>query len=126
MGLDNGIVIKSNKRIKVPFWVRPTYRTPNMDGIELCYWRKCWGLGNDILNVLDDSEDDYSYSIDEVQVKRIMKKIQIYFRHHNWWNNSFWAWQEIRPRLIRDLINLHWLARYMKKNDVEVYFYDSY
>lgn len=130
MGLDNGIVIKANKEIKAPFWVKlDFYNNLNRNTAEVCYWRKCYGLRRKILDSFPcHDEEAGGIFLCRDDVEDIAKIIQSFCDPNNWekTGDSIWQWQEIKWTLLQQWINLHWLARYMKHNDVEVYFYDSY
>ena len=126
MGLDNGIVFQNDVGIDAPFWVK--IESCNYDETEVCYWRKCWGIRNAVINLFDN-EDQYMYMLDRdtvIQIGKILKQ----FSNKKYWEthgHSIWEWSEIKRRLRRQRIALHWLARCMKKYpDLYVYFYDSY
>lgn len=130
IGLDNGIIINSNKEIKAPFWVKLDFFN-NLDRTcaEVCYWRKCWGLRNCIIDTLIEKEEDfYDCPLNVSDINNILEIIQYFIVPSNWEREgrSIWSWDEIKWRLLQQWINLHWLARYMEKNEIEVYFYDSY
>ena len=130
MGLDNGIIIKANKEIKAPFWVKlDFFNNLNRTRAEVCYWRKCWGIRNLIIDELNNGDEDffeYRLSVSDIHnIRRVLK----YFNNRKRWTRfgqSIWDWDEIKWKLVYQQINLYWLAQYMEKNEVEVYFYDSY
>lgn len=130
MGLDNGIVIKANKEIKAPFWIHLEYfDSMQHNHAEICYWRKCWGIRNLIIDkLIDDKEDSGEYELSITDVNNI-RRVLAYFNSAKKWerdSDSIWEWKEIRFTLLRQRVRLLWLTRYMKKNNVKVYFYDSY
>lgn len=96
---------------------------------EVCYWRKCWGIRNLIIDELVDSNEDFGeYELSITDVNNI-RRVLAYFNSAKRWaryDHSIWEWKEIRFILLRQRVRLLWLARYMKKNNVKVYFYDSY
>ena len=48
MGLDNGLVIrKRNQKVSK----------------EIAYWRKCWNVRRDILDIINSTEEKYCYEI---------------------------------------------------------------
>ena len=121
IGLDNGIKIKSENIIKYPFYISPHSED------NFCYWRRCWCLRNDIFRfVLKEEEEKYDYKLTTENIINIRKTIGNFFKYPYWWNNADWSWKEVRWILRKDYIRLLWLERYMKKHNVEVYFYDSY
>lgn len=126
MGLDNGIVFQNDVGIDAPFWVK--IEGCNYDETEVCYWRKCWGIRNAIVNLFDN-EDQYLYMLDRdavIQIGKILKQ----FSNKKYWESyarSIWSYKDMKRTLRRQRIALHWLARCMKKYpDLYVYFYDSY
>lgn len=129
MGLDNGIVVRKGKgrnpRVK-DYWDG----IDAGDDIEVAYWRKCWGIRDEILEVLGadiDGGGDYKLDLDKMRdVITVLKK----FTKRDYWNenaDSIWEFDEFKSnqrRIIRNLIRVY---RWMKKEpDLEVYFYDSY
>ena len=60
MGLENGIVIKSNKEIKAPFWIKLDFFN-NLDRTRagVCYWRRCYGLRDRIVDILIEKKGDF-------------------------------------------------------------------
>ena len=133
MGLDNHIIVKYDKKIKSPFWKKmETWPFCGEKVIELCYWRKCWGLRNSIINhLLEEGEEEDKqgiYPLDASDVENI-RRVVTYFLHRRRWNregNSIWLWEEIRFTLIQHYFRLAWLERQMKKNGLEAWFLDSY
>lgn len=129
MGLDNGIVVRNGKgrnlRVK-DYW----------DGIdagndiEVAYWRKCWGIRDEILEVLGadiDGGGDYKLDLDKMRdVITVLKK----FTKRDYWNenaDSIWEFDEFKSNQRRIIRNLIRILKWMKKEpDLEVYFYDSY
>jgi hypothetical protein len=63
MGLDNGIVVKNLDRNNIPNFIKlPFGWDLEKDHIEIAYWRKCWGIRNDILDILHGSFKGESYA----------------------------------------------------------------
>ncbi len=132
MGLDNGIILKKSiKEIKIPWYVSVDYRSNNTK-VEVCYWRKCWGIRGEILDIFDEQDimsGGYEYQIKSEHISKIVKVIKKYLNKKYWEENarSIWEYREYFPRNIQNIINLLWLKRYLKENpNVECYFYDSY
>jgi hypothetical protein len=127
MGLDNGIYIRNFKEVapsKVPWFVM-------LDGGDVCYWRKCWGIRCAIYNALhaEDNGEKYEFKVEEDDIPAIIKELEK-FLDKDYWNenaDSIWEYEDIRPSLIMQIKNLLWLRQYMLENPkVECYFYDSY
>ena len=69
MGLDNGIWVKSNHR-KITREMLPTeLEYPfNFNDTEILYWRKNWGLRNDVVHTFESSVDsEFIYLIETPQ-----------------------------------------------------------
>ena len=130
MGLDNGIYIKGYK--KKPFYVKDDlYEQSNQ--IDLAYWRKHWGLRNDIINIIYENYygNDSEVLLSEKQIKKIRILImEITFSKKRYLESCGGYWNyNIYSVLcgIRQMINLTWAVRQVRKNpEVEVFWYDSY
>ena len=130
MGLDNGIYIKGYR--KKPFYVKDDlYDQSNQ--IDLAYWRKYWGLRNDIINIIYENYygNDSEVLLSENQIKKIRILImEITFSKKRYLEscNGYWDYNIYSVlRGIRQMINLTWAARQVRKNpEVEVFWYDSY
>ena len=130
MGLDNGIYIKGYR--KKPFYVKDDlYDQSNQ--IDLAYWRKYWGLRNDIINIIYENYycNDSEVLLSENQIKKIRILImEITFSKKRYLEScsGYWDYNIYSIlRGIRQMINLTWAARQVRKNpEVEVFWYDSY
>ena len=130
MGLDNGIYIKGYR--KKPFYVKDDlYDQSNQ--IDLAYWRKYWGLRNDIINIIYENYygNDSEVLLSENQIKKIRNLImEITFSKKRYLEScsGYWDYNIYSVlRGIRQMINLTWAARQVRKNpEVEVIWYDSY
>ena len=76
MGLDNGIVVRNAKgkyKGLEDFWNGMDFG----NDIEVAYWRKCWGIRNQILTVLNkDLEGGGDYRLDAVELECIIKLLK--------------------------------------------------
>lgn len=130
MGLDNGIYIKGYK--KKPFYIKDDlYDQSNQ--IDLAYWRKYWGLRNDIINIIYENYygNDSEVLLSENQIKKIRNLImEITFSKKRYLEScsGYWDYNIYSVlRGIRQMINLTWAARQVRKNpEVKVFWYDSY
>lgn len=136
MGLDNGVLVKSTKRqltrADLPVGIFYPFEQDYGDGIEIVYWRKCWGLRTDIMNTLGwrTSLDPYRYEISKpAQVLEFIEVVASWLDEERWEEdgNSIWTYEEIRRNLIHSLVNLGMMYAYMIDNpDVYLEFYDSF
>lgn len=162
MGLDNGIILKLKSEKARKFyenfceetglrWLGKKYlneyETENEIEIEVCYWRKFWGLRNEYLymNLLKD-EDYYYYNTIE-QIKAVYSALKKYTDKNYWYdneNNYIWDYYEYLPIIYENLGNLKMVENlvreflrngfklrssedeYSEDTDIEVYMYDSY
>ena len=130
MGLDNGIYIKGYR--KKPFYVKDDlYDQSNQ--IDLAYWRKYWGLRNDIINIIYENYygNDSEVLLSENQIKKIrnlIMEITLSKKRYLESCGGYWDYNIYSVlRGIRQMINLTWAARQVRKNpEVEVFWYDSY
>lgn len=132
MGLDNGIVIRDKNTNKE---------------IEVCYWRKYWGLRNSIIHKLHLDEsgyvDTYTLDVDDIVIiKRIIRDFiqlggtcrcdedgYVIYRHNYGTENWDWAEHEVGARYANDIERLTKLEMVMRKGlkpEFEVIFYDRY
>jgi len=135
MGLDNGISVKSNHR-KITREMLPTeleypFRNNYNNEVEILYWRKNWGLRNEVVNTFKSSDDNENVYLIETpqQVFELIKIIVSWMDNNKWEDDgdSIWDYDEILPILQRDIVNLAIIAAFMKNNpDVYLEFYDSY
>ena len=129
MGLDNGVIVRGVKRTDLPRFMRYAYDKDYHDGVEICYWRKCWGLRNWFLREAYPNWDpnQYHFQMTEREINILLKIIRHYLRHPEDWNDSIWEFDEIKLHLRRQQWNLVLLRTWMQKHpDAYVYFYDSY
>ena len=130
MGLDNGIKLRTHKETL-------RHRSNN---IEICYFRKCWGIRDEILGVLGNNHPDYSliecgggtYDLDSKDVQDIKKIIKQFLDEDyfdNYADSKIFTYEEYKSILKKAYKNLKWLKRYMRfrsKNIKKLWFYDSY
>ena len=136
MGLDNGILVKSNKRQltrnDLPTGIVYPFNEDYQNGIEIIYWRKCWGIRNEIMNTFGWRfiDDQYQFEIDTPeQVFKLIEIIASWLDEKRWdeEGNSIWEYDTMRSTLIANIVNLSMIYIYMFSNpDVYLEFYDSY
>lgn len=144
MGLDNGIVMKSKKHIKVPRELVRVYKSTCSAydknytfEYELCYWRKCWNIRRAIGMALGTNlgEDASKDNLDIYDVKNIWHALNHLNNKRAWEaeSDSIWTYKEIRDNLDYSLLTLEWLINFMREHlddfengDIYVEFYDSY
>lgn len=135
MGLDSGISVRRNAAFIRHYDYFERYdedwcRKYNSD-VDVCYWRKCWNIRNDIFDVLDKAKD--CGESEPLMVEDIDAIIEVLagYTKDNWeyggWEGSIWTWAEIQPRLVEQCQSLSELIDLMEEDpEIEVYFYDSY
>lgn len=133
MGLDNGIIIKNYTRAQLPKSFRyPFEKDYVLDEVEICYWRKCWGLRNEFLNTCFSrrKDEEFYFKLGVKEVEELLNIITYFLKHPKAWDeygDSIWTYKNFKPQLKNQKHNLKVLARWMKKNpEAEVVFYDSY
>lgn len=141
MGLDNGIDVKGIQYEEFPegigideYFFDDGYGEYNE--IEIAYWRKCWNIREDILDILTkdepDMDDEFAY---EVKLKHIPEIINAllkycdpeYFEERA--GETIWEYESIRYRNLDAVAALSWLYFYILDHpdkDVTMTFYDSY
>ena len=135
MGLDNGIRVKKNtltKLINIDYtFTNDRYKS---NEIEITYWRKCWGLRNDIIKYLTEkynvSQDSYLFNLEAEDIKQSIEILISWYDKKKWnsESQSIWTWKEIKGNLLDNIRNLSYLLGKMEDhpNGFVVYFYDSY
>lgn len=130
MGLDNGIILKVNpatiSNLNKLVVLDKTYGdNPNT---EICYWRKCWGIRNAIIEKFHFPNDCGEFKLDVEDIPVVIKILFDFYGKEEWEEaDSIWEWEEFKDTLRQQIMNLTWLFGYMLANpEVEVYFYDSY
>ena len=132
MGLDNSIDIKRNeytnnipelKRFEDE-WIRKC-----QSDFSVTYWRKNWGLRNDIIFILGDRwNNSYKFELTKDDVENIIELLKSYNSDN--WKNSIWDWDDeewpYSEYVQQNIEDLKLLRELMNKYDLEVYFYDSY
>lgn len=135
MGLDNGIVIKKITKEQInniPKYIEVDTDDKNNE-VEIAYWRKCWGIRNEIKDALDMYDPEYETIYDkQIKNEDILLIIEILYKFlsEEYWelfSKSIWEYQEMKKNLVQQIMNLKWLYYFMQENDnIEVEFYDSY
>lgn len=129
IGLDNGVFLNKPTSV-IPFYVKVDSWASSEDSVEICYWRKCWGIRDEILSLFPEADsNDSCLKLTPEHIRAIRKIIRSFMNKEKWEeeSNSIWTYDEIRPRLIKHWVALWWLERYLRKNpDAEAYFYDSW
>lgn len=141
MGLDNGILLKTHNKIDMDDWeIMPDYTTVEFDEFytkeykdgyyyEVCYWRKYWGLRNDVMRDLGFKDKGGGrYEIENIDdLKTIIEDIEYYFENPDEWQCPVWTIDEAAGNLAQTIINLSWLCKYKEQNpSARIIFYDSY
>lgn len=127
---DNGIYIKGYK--KKPFYVKDEFYDQS-NQIDLAYWRKYWRLRSDMIDIIyaEYKGNDSEVLLSAKQIKEmrtLIWKITLSKKRYleacdYYWNYNIYS----ILRGIRQMINLTWAARQVRKNpEVEVFWYDSY
>ena len=130
MGLDNGITVKNVTRKQLPpFIIYPFEVDFNDNVVDICYWRKWWGLRNDIVNLIHMDFETYDKRLTCADVADISKLIWSYLISNDIeeLDHGYWEEESVRRTARINLWNLFWLRVYMRLHpNAEVYFYDSY
>lgn len=135
MGLDNGIEVKRNEHTNSILELRQfelEYDKNHEYDFEICYWRKCWNVRNDILWIIGERfGDQYEYNLDKEDVDQIIKLFESY-NADNFEDSGgcVWDWDDeeypYSEKIKQDIENLKMLRQLMDKYVLDVYFYDSY
>lgn len=130
MGLDNGLILHSKEKVEFPQELN-TISWIYEDGMyryEICYWRKCWNIRREMAYIINAGFDYVAkYGLDIEEIKNLWRAINDLNSKRSWeTGDSFWAYDEIKDHLDRDLLRLEWLIGFMRNHECQVEFYDSY
>lgn len=141
MGLDNGIILKAKENISVPSELmltkydvcgsfnsddidKPLDIIPKDEQVEICYWRKCWGIRNEIMHCFEKCP--YKIPLDELdEICDIINKFTKE-EYYNMYARSIWDWDEMVDKLKLQITRLEWCKELLKEDKIELEFYDSY
>ena len=117
----------------LPIGIKYPFEKDYNNEIEIIYWRKNWGLRNCVMNTFGwriAAEEQWKFTIDKpLQVLDFIEIIASFLDEEKWEEvgASIWSYEEIRPVLIQNIINLAIIYQFMNENpDVYLEFYDSY
>lgn len=126
MGLDNYIMMYlPNDNDPVPTCYA---HLQNEDGgYELCYWRRCYRIRNDILELCEIYYNDLGYATKEIPKERVGDLIKILksYQHRRLWDfyTTFYDWDYAKKMLRRQI---HRLKKLRKIKEYRLIFIDSY
>lgn len=150
MGLDNGIMLRVKTDTIIPadifiskydithegsdLEVRLDYIPAEESKVEICYWRKCWALRNEIVKVLDVPYMGGCVAINAKQLDEIIdiivrytdKEYYDYMANGGGYGGMLWEYDEMAGSLKQQLRALRWCKELMETQDIELEFYDSY
>ena len=135
MGLDNSIEVKRNAYTSSIPELRQfalEYDKNHEYDFEICYWRKCWNIRNDILWIIGERfSDKYEYALDKEDIDQIIKLLESYNTDNFEDSGScIWDWDDeeypYSEKIQQDIESLKVLRQLMDKYELDVYFYDSY
>lgn len=131
MGLDNGLILHTTKRIVFPkeLHIDDWWQSNGQYHYGICYWRKCWNIRREMAHIINAPLDYVAkYDLDIIEVKNLWRAINELNSKRAWEDgDSFWSYDEMRDHLDNDLLKLEWLIDFMGKDDEsQVEFYDSY
>lgn len=135
MGLDNGFYVRSRKRSltreNLPKEIVFPFSEDIGGPLEIIYWRKNWGLREAVLDIIGKGDNKTCcWPIDTPkEVFNIVHAIFSFMNEVDWEmkGESIWTYEEIKPTLERDIVNLILMIPFMRENpDVYLEFYDSY
>lgn len=138
IGLDNGIFVRSKRRLKLPDFCddRMVYdrEVDSTDGAEIAYdhyvlyWRKWWSFRNDVMAECGFADGDYEIALDLPTLQTIAD-IHHYYNNEEVWNEaeSIWSWKDVKDNFQKQEKVFQWLLRFKQLHpEVEIFFYDSY
>lgn len=130
MGLDSGVIIKKNDKTEAVDDKLSALFEEYTHGqyYDVCYWRKCYNLRNEILYIIGHRfDEEYEFGLDVEDVEQIIEYLSS-INEDNWEDSgqSIWEWNEMEEHIQNDIENLNALVELMNEHDMDVVFYDSY
>lgn len=130
MGLENGIIIYEDK-LDSSVVLNESFVPSDY---EVCYWRKCWGIRDDIIHYLHQTyeiqEDSCEYELTLTDLKAIYSILLSWYDKKKWEESgrSIWSWKTMKEQLRYDCNRLVYLIakKEVYGDDLPIYFYDSY
>jgi hypothetical protein len=135
MNADSGFIVKSkvreiNRQILPPEIIYPFEQRAPIEGEEIIYWRKNYGLTETILQYCKDASlpnENGKYLITQKQqIYNILEIIADFMNEAVWKNSgdSMWTYDEVLPYLRQNIDNLIVMMNFMKYNsDIYLVFY---
>jgi hypothetical protein len=138
MGLENGIILSCPDKYNTKILNTILDTEPCDKSKEICYWKKCQGLRDDILTYLKfvypDRKDYCTLYLSSIDIFNI-RQIIMSWQDKKKWNlegNSIWSYKDIKKKLRTDVERLTFILGMLEtidkeeKNKFKIYFYDSY
>lgn len=127
MGLDNGVVLKTNLEVDCPHksW---DWRTDHQEH-DLCYWRKFWGFRNAVVTEFHQTEECADIPLNAEKVGKLRCILEEFLDREFYEDNadSIWDYEEYLIHNIECCENLAWLQNFLEEHpDEKCCFYDSY
>lgn len=129
MGLDNGLIAKGVSINDTPSFVHIYFDPTGQTELDLCYWRKYWGLRGEINTALHMHSDEYEKEVDPEDIPAIKRAIIRYLNSEYFNENAdtIWTYDEAIQHMIQQYINLCWFEDYWRDHSqVKLIWYDSY
>lgn len=140
MGLDNGILLRTKKPLPAdcPIDLEGIYEPDIYKGewfeYEICYWRKCRNVREDIYYILkDDGADVTPDDVNGIMSKDALKAVwcKLYSYCEKSWDyptHTIWEWEVMEDIIENQLTNIEWVIEFLSDYDgeYEIGFYDSY
>lgn len=134
MGLDNGFILKSTTDTKdFPEIIKKRIdrHGPLDQGIEIIYWRKCYSMREDVLDIIQEpgKPDEFDTRVYPEQIPDIIEALSRYLDPDYWLEKAdcIWDYDDMASTLYYDVLILNWLYFYLNEHpDKELIFYDSY
>lgn len=139
MGLDNGILMKVNRKYEAELrkmipeetsiYTESWLATEEIIEFGIAYWRKCWNVRSFLISY-GKTDDEYRYFYSKDDLKNFWKDLNYINCKKNWdTSEAFWSFKEIRDSNDYALLNIEWVIDNwdaLAALGVEVYAYDSY
>ena len=127
MGLDNGVVLRTNLEVDYPFkeW---DWRTDKQE-YDICYWRKFWGFRNAVVTEFHQTEECADIPLNAEKVGKLRCILEEFLDREFYEDNadSIWDYEEHLIHNIECCENLAWLQNFLEEHpDEKCCFYDSY
>lgn len=98
---------------------------------DLCYWRKCQGITDEIHGLLEPDRakwnEEWVYEIGASKIDDIIEVLVGALKNPESWDSAIWSMKDVIPTLGQNIVSLTWAKTFLEENpNAYLAFYDSW